>query len=120
MPVAVDAGYAAWLKSPARWLNALNGGLPAGLMEPAVEQEFISPLASRAATITEAGRQIAFLGRPLALDRHIVKGQRRDLIALPVTIKSDYLGYGAGRACFVIEVDERDDDTTALTVLRKL
>lgn len=120
MPGPVEAGLRAWLQAPAKYANAANAALPAGLQGAAVDQEVISPLAVKAAAQAENARQIAFLGRPLALDRHIVKGQRRDLIAKPITLKGDKLGYEAGIPVFVIEVDEREDDMTALTVLRKL
>ena len=120
MPSRVEAGLGAWLKSPAKYVHEANGTLPAGLQGAAVDQEIISPLALKAAAEAEVARQITFLGRPLALDRHIVKGQRRDLIAKPIILKGDDLGYKAGVPAFVIEVDERDDDMTALTVLRKL
>lgn len=96
MPSQVDAGFAAWLKAPALYASLVNAGLPAGLQSMALDQEVLSPLATRAAAASENTRQMNFLGRPLAMDRHTVKGQRRDLIAKPVMIAGDFLGYANG------------------------
>jgi hypothetical protein len=118
--MAVDSGFAEWLKSAALFTSGANAGLLAGLQGPAIETEIITPLATKAAADAENARQIAFVGGPNATDRHIVSGQRRDLLGKCVTLKHENLGYSAGKACFVLEVSELEDDTTALTVLRKL
>lgn len=121
MPTSsIDAGYADWLKAPALWSSTANGSLPAGLDASARESEIISPLVTKAAADSEGGRQMGILGSPVALDPHVVKGQRRDLIGKAVTLRNDLLGYSAGIACFVVGADEREDNTTVLKVVRKL
>lgn len=120
MPAPVDAGYAQWLRDPALYSSWANGGLPAGLLASAIESEIVSPFSTKAAADAEGARQGAFLGSPLALDRHIVKGQRVSLVGRAVTLKNDALGYSAGVLCFVLEAQELENDLTALLVLRKL
>lgn len=120
MPGLVDTGFAQWLRAPALYTNAPNSGLPAGLQGQALESEIISPLLSKAAADSEAGRQIAVLGGPLAVDQHIIKGQRADLIGKPITLSGTQLGYEAAPVVFVIEVDELEANLTSIVVLRKL
>jgi hypothetical protein len=118
--VPVDTGFADWLKSDALYSSWTNATLPAGLQGVAVEQQIVTCLATGAGAIAEAARQGAFLGGPLAIDKHTVKGARRDLICKPVTLQIAALGYDAGVSCFVIDVNELDGGVTELTVLRPL
>jgi hypothetical protein len=120
MPGLIDTGFAQWLRAPALYTNAPNNGLAAGLLGQAVESEIISPLLTKAAADSEAGRQMAVLGGPLAVDQHIIKGQRVDLVGKPITLTGPQLGYEAGATVFVIEADELEANLTAILVLRKL
>lgn len=90
---AIDSGLADWLRSEGLYTKADNGALAANILARALEQEVMSPYATKAGADMEAARQIAFLGGPLALDRHNVPGQRKDLIARPVRLNIDQLGY---------------------------
>lgn len=121
MALPVDTGFAQWLRGPALYVNWPNAGLAAGLLGSAIEQEIISPYATKAGAEAAAPLQIDFLGGPLAFDRHIVKGTRRDLIGKAVTFRHALLGYsGAGAVGFVVEADELEGGGTALLVARKL
>lgn len=119
MPGVVDQGLVQWLKSPALY-TSISNTLPSGLNAAAIESEIISPLLTKAAADAELVRQLTVLGGPLVADRHVVKGQRRDLVGKPITMQGEFLGYDAGYAVFVIEAEELDNNVTALTVLRKL
>ena len=120
MPGLVDQGFAQWLKDESLLTSAATGGVAVGLLPSAIESEVISALATKAAADSEAARQIAILGGPLALDRHVVKGQRRDLVGKCITLTHDLLGYSAGEPVFVVSADERDDNLTILEVVRSL
>jgi hypothetical protein len=116
----VSSAFAQWLRDPALYVSASHGTLPAGHSAAAVEQEIISPLAERAAANSELTRQMAFVGGPLVIDRHVVKGQQQALVGRPVNIRGDQLGYDGTLAVFVLEAEELDEGLTALTVLRRL
>lgn len=120
MPGIIDTGFAQWLRDPALYTKAVNAGLAAGLQAQAVESEIISPLLTKAAADSEAARQMVVLGGPLAVDQHIIKGQRVDLVGKPITLTGAQLGYDAGVVVFVIEAEELEGNLTSLLVLRKL
>lgn len=117
----VDPGFAQWLKDGVLFASADDAQVAAIWAAVARVTEVTSPLALKADADAEAARQAAFLGGPLAIDDHLVDGQRADLLGKAVTITSARLGYGAGASVFVIVVAEADDQNlTTLTVLRKL
>jgi hypothetical protein len=117
---SVDGQLAAWLKSKALYANSLSGGVSWGT-DKAVDVEFISPLDGRVDAVTEGGRHTAILAGPNVKDRALVKGRRRDLLFKCITLTNSRLGYsGAGKKVFVIGVNENDNNTTTLTVIRKL
>lgn len=119
--MAVDPAQVSWLKTGALYGASTDAALGARWGTDALETEVISCLALAADAATEAARQQAFLGGPLAIETHNVKGLRSDLIGRPVTITCDRLGYDAGLTVFVIGVEEQQDvERTVLTVLRKL
>lgn len=118
--MAVDQGFALALRDPATYQTTANASLPAGLQASALESEIISPFWDAAAASAEGAREIAFLGGPNALDRHVVPGQRNDLVGRAVTITADRLGYSAGRTVFVIDAEELENNLTRLIVLRRL
>lgn len=117
---AVDASLAEWLKAAALYAPATDAGVAAAWGVRAIETEIVSPFAERADAEAEAARQLAFLSGPLVLDRHVVDGQRRDLLGRTVAIDGDDLDYPAGVLAFVIRVEELDGNLTALDVLRRL
>jgi hypothetical protein len=117
----VDAGTVDWLKTGGLFEASTSAGIAAAFGADAAETEIMSCLALLAAATTEAARQQAFLGGPLAIDVHDVPGLQASLIGRPVTIVSDRLGYDAGLVVFVIGVEEAElVKRTKLTVLRKL
>ncbi len=122
MPGLLDTGFAQWLRQEALYTSLANAGLASGLLDSAIESEIISPLAIKAAADSELARQIAVLGGPLALDRHVVKGQRRDLVGKCITLfePGGSFGYNPGVAVFVVSAEEQDDNLTVLEVIRSL
>lgn len=120
MPASVDAGVVDWLKNGALFVTSVPAGAAAWAGK-GVESEIVSPIVARAAAVTEADRQSAFLSGPNVKDRVLVLGWRKDLYGKPITIKGDRLGYTpAGVVAFVLGVEEQDNGTTVLTVLRRL
>lgn len=118
--MAVPTTLAEWLKSTALYVSTSNATLAASLLTSGLDSEIVSPLAASADATNELARQMSVLGGPLAIDRHVIKGARRDLICKPVQIFGDRLGYAAGPTVFVVDVDEQEDNTTALLVVRRL
>lgn len=116
----VDAGYAAYLRGPARYVTTTLPDQVTRFGDKVQASTIISPIAEKAPAQAEATRQAQFLAGPIAQDFHIVKGQRRDLIARSITVIGDRLGYEAGVNVFVIGAAELDDGTTRLTVLKRL
>lgn len=116
----VEAGYAAWLKTDARYVGATIAGAKASWGDKAINSATISPLAFKADAQAEATRQAQFLAGPIARDSVVIKGYRKDLIGRLVTVFSDRLGYDAGPSAFVIGASENANGTTTLTVLKRL
>lgn len=118
----VDPGYGAYLKAPARYVTAVIAGAAAAWGDKALASTINTPIALKADAQTEANRQAQFLAGPIARDRHIVKGLRRDLIGKLIVLQGDRLGYeGNGALAFVIGASESDEiRTTTLTVLKRL
>lgn len=119
MPL-VDSDFSAWLRDEARFTTAQNASVPSGLQTGGPESEMVSALAFLSNAQAEAARQIAILGFTIAIDEHLIDGQRMDLLGLPVTLTAPYLEYDAGATVFVIGAEENDDDTTRLTVVRRI
>ena len=117
----VDPGYGAYLKAPARYVTAAIAGAAAAWGDKATKTTIITPIANKADAQTEANRQAQFLAGPIARDRHVVKGLRRDLIGKLITLNGDRAGYENGSLAFVIGAAEPDEiRTTVLTVLKRL
>ena len=119
MPV-VDSNVAAWLKAEALYSSGSNVAAPANLLVGATESEIISGLATLADADAETTRQLGFLNYPQAIDVHSVPGQRKDLLGKVVSLTANYLGYDTARTVFVIGVQEKDNNTTTLYVVRRL
>ncbi len=118
---AVDAGYAAWLKSQARYVTAHITGSETAYPAGTVDSEIISPIGAKADAEAEVVRQAQFLAGPIARDTHVMVGQLSHLVGTLVSITGDRLGYEDGRLCFVVEArEEQDRATTILSVLTRL
>jgi len=121
MAGTVDPGYGAYLKTSARFVTTIISGATATWGDRAVGTSIMSPIALKADAQTEATAQAQFLAGPLARDRHIVQGLRKDLIGKLITLNGDRLGYEAGALAFVIGAAEMDGvRLTTLTVLKRL
>lgn len=114
----VDQGFAAWLRAE-QLLVTLDSPVAARWQDIGAIAERPSPFATSTGALAEAQRRLAWAG-PLAIDKAVVPGERRDLIGQCVTIKAATLGYDAGVAVLVIEVVEQDNGTSLLTILRRL
>lgn len=119
MPL-VDSDVAEWLRSEALYTKGANALVPSGLITGGTESEIISALSILSDADAETTRQVSYLGYTLAIDAHTVKGQQKDLLGKPVTLTGDYLGYDTSPTVFVIGAEEGDDNTTQLTVVRRL
>lgn len=116
-----DSAVVEWLKKGALFAPATDAALGAAWGTDALETEIVSCLALSGATATEAGRQQAFLGGPLVIERHNVPGLHQALIGRPVTITIARLGYDAGLTVFVIDaVELKAVVRTELVVIRRL
>ncbi|HEU4958958.1 MAG TPA: hypothetical protein VFT56_01005 [Sphingomonas sp.] len=116
--MSVEQDYAAYLKADALYVTAAApdaGRWPAGK-----QIEVTSSMATVAGGQAEAVRQATFQGGPKVRDQAVVVGRRRDLIGRVITGVAAALGYDAGVPVFVLGAAEQPDNTTTLTVLRRL
>jgi hypothetical protein len=117
----VEPGYAAWLKTNARYVGATVAGAAQAWGDTAIDSRVVSPLVDRNAAQAEAVAQAQFLAGPIARDKIVVAGLRKDLIGRLITISGDRLGYENGSVAFVIGAAESERvRTTTLTVLKRL
>lgn len=120
MVAIVDTGFADWLKAGALYV-AVASPNAAAWAGKGVTTEIVSPYALKASATAEATKQAAFLAGPLVRDTVTVAGARKDLLAKPVTLKWDRLGYTAGGiVAFVVGAVEQANGTTVLNVVRSL
>lgn len=118
--MSVDPGIAAWLKEGSL-ISVASDTAVATAFPDAIQSEIISPLALSGAADNEAGRQLAFLKGPLAIDTVNVAGLLIDRIGTTVKITANRLGYAAGLLVYVLGAEEdREAERTTLTVLRRL
>lgn len=118
--MAVEPGYAAWLKAQARFVTTNVAGAAARWGDKAVNATIISPLALKEDAQAEATRQALFLAGPIVRDRIVVKGLRHDLVGTQRRFSGDRLGYANAPVCLIIGAAESEDGrTTTLTVLRR-
>jgi hypothetical protein len=114
----VEAGYAAQLKSAQRELPVATPGaarFPKGRTITSA-----SPFATEAGARAEGDRLAAFFGYPLVEDVAVVRGARADLQGRCIAADCTRLDYRPGDLVFVIEAQELDNDTTQLTVLKRM
>jgi len=118
--MSIDPGFAAWLKQDALYAISAVAGASAAWGDKAISSTVVSPLANESDAQTIADAQAAFMAGPLAQDKVVVAGHRKDLIGQCITVTGDRLGYEAGAAVFVIGAAEADPgSTTTLTVLKR-
>lgn len=118
--MSVEPTTAAWLKAKSDFVTAEAAPIAAAWGASATASEIASPFAERAAAQAEAGRQLAFFGLPVALDKLLVQGLRADLLGRLIDASADR-GDLVGARCMVIGVEEKADvDMTLLTILRGL
>lgn len=118
---AVDPLFAQWLMAAGQWHVAEEALLKATWGDVAVTSERMTTIATKADAETEAGRQLAFMGGPLASEEHLLKGEWASFIGCVITLTIDQLGYDAGLDVFVIGAqDDRETGVSRVTVLRRL
>ncbi|MET3436321.1 hypothetical protein [Sphingomonas sp. 1185] len=114
----VAAGYAAQLKANQRELpvaTAAAARWPKGRTIASA-----SPFATEAGAAAEGVRLAAFYGYPLVEDVAIVQGARSDLQGRCIAADCNRLDYRPGDLVFVIEAQELENNTTSLTVLKRV
>lgn len=117
--MAVTADYAAYLKAAALYVTGETA--TAGAWADGLRPERSSSFATFDGGAGEAARQAAFVGGAKVRDTAVVAGRRGDLLGRPIVGRGDRLGYeGDGAIAFVIGAKEQDDNTTVLTLVRKL
>jgi hypothetical protein len=117
---SVDSGFASWLKGGALWLTVLPANAAAWAGK-GVESEIVTPYATRADALVAGAAQADILSGPNVRDAVEVLGARKDLLGKLITLKGDRLGYtSAGVYALVLGVEEQENGTTILTVLKRL
>lgn len=116
-----DPLFAQWLMSECLYSVQTNAALASRWGDTALTTERVTTIANQNDAITEATRQLAFLGGPLVSDEHLLKGEFGDYIGRVITITGTDLGYDAGLDVFVIGAqDDPGAGTSRVTVLRRL
>lgn len=123
---SVDPLFAQWLQKGADEVVRTDAAAVARWGATAITSERTTAIATRAAAIVQADRELAFLSRgPFALDVHQLVGTDwAASIGTVVHLTSDDLDYAEGQDVFVIEVEvDRSIGISTVTVicpLRKL
>lgn len=117
----VDPIFAQWLQDEGLWALAEDAGAVLKWATTAATAERMTSIAFKADAEAEAGRQLAFMGGPLVIDVHSLKGEWRKYRGQVITITGDKLGYDAGVNVFVLGVtDSLATGLSSVTVLRRL
>ncbi|MDQ1229264.1 hypothetical protein [Sphingomonas sp. SORGH_AS_0879] len=114
----VAAGYAAQLKAEQRELPVATASAARWPKGRTITSA--SPFATEAGAQAEGARLAAFYAFPMVEDVAIVTGARADLQGRCIAADCTRLDYKPGDLVFVIEARELDNNTTALTVLKRL
>ncbi len=113
--------FAEWLRSPALYVTAANATTAANWGDDAPSSERETALALLGEADTEAARQLAFMGVPMAKEVHQLRGRFVSYIGKVITLTVARLGYEAGLQVFVLGAnDDLASGTSNVTVLRKL
>lgn len=121
MTATVDPIFAQWLQDEGLW--ALKEDAPAIVKwaTGAITAERMTSIAFQADAEAEATRQLAFMGGPLVIDVHTLRGEWRKYRGQVITITGDKLGYDAGINVFVLAAaDSLATGLSTVSVLRKL
>ena len=117
---AVPPTLAEWLRSAELIEVAGSTAVTAAWGDLAAVSRISTPLAIRSDAAVEGQRQLAFLGVPMALETLELPGRQAALLGTSKRIACDAPGYEATPAVFVIGVQENDNGSTQLTVLRRV
>lgn len=118
--MTVPITVAAWLKST-DLIETVASADATRWVSQGVAVSVSSPFATEAGASAEAGRVLDLLRVPVVQDAILVVGRRSDLVGRCIDGVDGGLDYDpAGERLFVIGAKELADNTTALTVLRRL
>ncbi|OYY67410.1 hypothetical protein [Sphingomonas sp. 28-63-12] len=120
---AVDPLFAQWLMDDGYRQVSNDATLRARWGDKAQTTERLTTIAERADAVTEAARQIAFLGGsgPLVIEEHSLLGEWAPYLGRVIALSIDRLGYDSGLNVFVIgAADEASSGTSTVTVVRRL
>lgn len=117
----VDPVFAQWLMADCQWSLSADAPTQARWGATAQTRERKTTIATKADAEAEAARQLAFMGQPMALDVHLLKGRWEPFRGQVITITLDQLDYDAGVDVFVLGAEDvLSDGTSRVTVLRRL
>lgn len=116
----VDSPYVAQLKAESLSVT-VSGPQAARWPTQGIAAKGLSPFQTPEGASNEGARRAAFRGAPLVRERATVPGRHSALFGRCITLRAAQLGYAAGgERVYVMGAEELDNDTTALTVLRRL
>jgi hypothetical protein len=121
--MAVDPLFAQWLMAAADYVVRADAAASSRWGSTALSSERLTGIATRAAAVIEADRQLAFFSRgPFAIEAHQLVGV--DWIAsigTVVTMVNTDLGYEGGIDVWVLDAEEdRATGISTVSVLRPL
>ena len=67
--------YAEWLQAPALYVEEQSAAVAAAWGDDAPKPESVGPIARRADAVTEADRQLTFMGQAMVRESHVLKGR---------------------------------------------
>lgn len=118
--MAVDPLFAQWLQREADFVLSGDAAAVARWGSTAVSTSRVTAIATQAAALAQADREMAFLSRgPFGIDvHHVVGTDWTASIGTVVTLYIDKLGYGGGVDVFVTDAEvDRSIGVSTLTVL---
>lgn len=121
--MAVDQTFGEWLQAEADFVTQSHASAADRWGDTAMTVARTTAIATRAAAVAEAARQLAFWARgPFAIDIHDVVGvDWTTALGRVVALSIDALGYDSGVPVFVIGVEpDRATGVTKLTVVRPM
>jgi len=117
----VDPVYAQWLMADCLWSLATDAAGDGRWGKTGMAKERQTTIATREDAEAEAARQLAFMGGPLVIDSHLLRGRWAAFRGQVITITGKRLGYDAGVNVFVLGAEDAlASGTSRVTVLRRL
>jgi len=117
----VDSQFAQWLQNQGLWALVEDAPAIVRWAVGALTTERMTGIATKEDAEAEAARQLAFLGGPLVVDEHTLRGEWRHCLGQVITITGNRLGYDAGVDVFVVSVsDDLATGLSTVTVIRRL